>query len=355
MKLTLNASRVPFNPTGIFRYAKIIINTLEKMKFELHSLRSNTTLAVPGTVQDIPTWLSNKKRSRYYPVYWYLYAMFIKIPKNQPILSVTQHLLPFRKDQVISILDMRPAFEPDNFLQKFYARVLFPISIGNIRAVITISEASKSEVAQAYNIDPKIIHVVYLYADTKLVFQDPRRERKPYLLMVGASFKHKNVHLALLNHGAWRSDYRLVLIATDNRYTRQMMALAESLGITDSVEFRFRTTDTEKEELLQNASALIYISSMEGFGIPPLEALGCGTPCLLSPIPVLTELYQDTAIFFDPAAPHAWITALAQLKDTDRVAGMIENGYRRFAEFGPERTHSMLEVALKNIYGELPN
>ena len=167
--------------------------------------------------------------------------------------------------------------------------------------------------------------------------------------MVGASFKHKNLHLALTHHAAWSPYYKLVVIATDNQYTRDMIRYAESLGISQFIDLKFKATDEEKDTLIQNATGLLYISSMEGFGIPPLEAMGFGTPCLMSSIPVLKKLYNDAGIFFDPQTFESWQDAITQLRNSHVVIPLIEEGYKRFREFSPERTSTMLKTALRKI------
>lgn len=350
MKLVVNATRVPFQQTGIFRYAKILIDTLELLNFELYTLRSNKDLNIKGTIIDIPAWLYNHRKSKLFPVYWYWYALFVKVPRDSPIISVTQHLLPFKKNQIISLLDMRPYHAPDTILQKIYAKFLFPLSTANIRAVITISEASKDEIAKLYQIEKNLIHVVYLYPEISKPTTGNKSHQKPYLLMIGASFKHKNLHLALENHKSWSDRYKLVVIASDNKYTQDMRRLADNFGISESVEFKFKAVDEEKETLLREAAALLYISNMEGFGIPPLEAMCYGTPCILSQIPVLQELYSNAALFFDPNVSSNWDLVIAQLENNPLLDQIISAGYQRVEAFSPERTREMLKRALTIIF-----
>jgi glycosyltransferase involved in cell wall biosynthesis len=350
MKLFFNASRVPYQATGIFRYAKILGTALNELNFELTTLRSNKNLTLPGQTLELPSWLTKLKDHFFYPIYWYIYACAFKLPKNMPIISATQHLLPFRKDQVVSILDMRPYHAPDTILQWIYARFLFPRAIKNIRAVITISESSKQEIISLYNLKAEAIHVVYLYHDEVRRNAEPTKSDKPFLLMVGASFKHKNLHLALANHTSWSERYRLIVIATKNSYVERMMKYANELGISGSVDFRFSIDDHEKQNLFQNATALLYISNMEGFGIPPLEAMSYGTPCILSQIPVMQELYYDAGLFINPELSSEWNRFITQLGDPTLINDIVSKGYIRAREFNSERTREMLKCTLMNIF-----
>jgi glycosyltransferase involved in cell wall biosynthesis len=88
--------------------------------------------------------------------------------------------------------------------------------------------------------------------------------------------------------------------------------------IPDDIVFIGRVRDRELVQLYNNASVFVYIPFYEGFGLPPLEAMACGTPVLVSDIPVLREVCGNAALYADP-------------KDVDAIAFQIQSIVQRDA------------------------
>ena len=349
MRVVLNASRIPPQRSGLFRYAQLLADALRSRGVVPYVLRSNSALRAEGEVVDLPQWLRKRNGTRLFPVLWYAYAAMLRVPRGAAVISATQHLLPFRREQIVTIHDMRTYHAPETVLQAIYARVLFPLARRNIRGVLTVSESSKRDIARVYGIDPARIHVVYLCHPGSPVPQDDERPRRPVLLMVGASFRHKNLHLAVEHHEAWSGRYRLVVVAARTPYVRGVQSRVRALGIERSVEFRTDIADAERDGLYDEAAALLYISTVEGFGIPPLEAMAHGVPCLLSDIPVLNELSGGAALMFDPERRDEWDRVVASLDDPGTRRALVEEGRRRATWFNEQRTRAMMDEALGHI------
>src|SRR5262249_8556323 len=102
------------------------------------------------------------------------------------------------------------------------------------------------------------------------------------------------------------------------------------------VEARGHVPYAEVVRLLQTASALVFPSLYEGFGLPPLEAMACGCPVACSNAGALPEVVGDAAALFDPRDPHAIAAAVSAVLDAPD--GWIERGLARAASFSWDAT-----------------
>jgi glycosyltransferase involved in cell wall biosynthesis len=107
-----------------------------------------------------------------------------------------------------------------------------------------------------------------------------------YFLYVGNAYPHKNVEVLL--HAAAKAGVRVVFVGKEDFFYKR-------LGIHPKT-----VTDAELFELYKNATALVFPSLMEGFGLPALEALSNNCPVIVSDIPVFHELLGNAAIYFNP-------------------------------------------------------
>lgn len=160
-----------------------------------------------------------------------------------------------------------------------------------------------------------------------------------YLLYVGGLSPHKN--LPRLIEAFARSapaDVALVLVGdTGDVFHTHVPALHEAvarLGLGDRVRFPGFVPDEDLAYLYSRAYALVQPSLMEGFGLPPIEAMACGTPVLSSRAGSLPEVVGDAGLFFDPTDVDAIAAALrAALDDPggrDRLAGLALDRAKRY-------------------------
>lgn len=112
-----------------------------------------------------------------------------------------------------------------------------------------------------------------------------------YFLYVGNAYPHKNVEL--LTRAARVAGVRVVYVGKNDYFYKK-------LGIVPKL-----VSDKELTSLYKNATALVFPSLMEGFGLPAVEALRAGCPVIVSDIPVFHELLGYSAIYFNPHDPEA--------------------------------------------------
>jgi glycosyltransferase involved in cell wall biosynthesis len=176
----------------------------------------------------------------------------------------------------------------------------FPLTTGRIRVVpeapsAVFRPASDEEVAEAlarHGVEP------------------------PYLLCVGTGEPNKRAVDAvralplLLEQGL---DCRLALAGNPGRLTLPLAREAERLGVGGRVRFLGYVTDDDLRALYTGAVALVFPSLVEGFGLPPLEAMACGTPVISTDAPAMNEVLRGAAIFVPRRNPTAIAEAAARL------------------------------------------
>jgi glycosyltransferase involved in cell wall biosynthesis len=115
--------------------------------------------------------------------------------------------------------------------------------------------------------------------------------------------------------------------------------LIHDLGVTDRVDAYCLPHEEEMERLYRGSVALVYPSRHEGFGIPPIEAMACGTVAVTSDTTSLPEVVGDAGIMLDPTDQESWTDCLLMLaSDATPRAGLLERGRQRAAMFSWRKT-----------------
>ncbi|MPY87182.1 MAG: glycosyltransferase [Luteitalea sp.] len=210
-------------------------------------------------------------------------------------------------------------------------RLLATRSARRARRVITMSRFSAGEIERRLGVPPGQIVTVPLAVDHQLG-QDPGlqerpRTREPIVLYVGSIFKRRNVPVlirAFSRVAAARSDVRLVVVGEDRSHPPEHIerCIAES-GCAARMTWRPYVLDAELAALYARASIFVYLSTYEGFGLTPLEALSAGMPIIVADTAVAREVYGDAAAFVDPHSVDDVANALGALLDRGELRAAI--------------------------------
>lgn len=350
--IVLNASRIGPNG-GLRSFAQAMLTALSSLSDDLSLIiPSNAALTshVPTIVT--PTCLASSSSVSFLrPIMWLVYSAFrFPVSKGAQILSATHHVLPFRKRQIVTVHDLRPFFYPDTVSQKVYFRWFLPRALRRCHKVLTVSNTSKQLLVDVYGLSPEMIHIVPNVIDTRYFGSQPSvgvntSTNCPYLLAVGCSWQHKNIHELLGMHSIWAGRYRLKIVSGKGQYRLTLVRQVEELGLTKQVDFLDSVDESGLVELMRGCAALVYPSRMEGFGLPPLEAMACGRAVIVSDIPVFRELYGDTPIFVRLGDAQSWASAFTELEN-DYHEERIQTGIRQAASFSSDRMRDALGAAL---------
>ncbi len=230
-----------------------------------------------------------------------------------------------------------------------YAAYRFVISLAVRRArrVIVVSECTRKDVLEAF---PKLaadrVDVTYEASDGVEAGQMtipgaslPERKGvvKPYFLYVGNAYPHKNLEELLEAFRELRDEgleAQLVLVGKSDDFYERLKKEAERLGLVASgdVVFYGFAEEWELAELYRRARVYVFPSLLEGFGLPPLEAMRYGTPVAASGSSCLPEILGEAAVYFDPRDRR-------QMKRTMLEVFSNESLRHRLAAMGRERVN----------------
>ncbi len=178
--------------------------------------------------------------------------------------------------------------------------------------------------------------------------------RRPYLISVARSYAHKNLAGLLRAYRVLRErghrDVQLVLVGERYHTGGDLDRLAAELGVTDGVVFTGFIDLDELNALYSGAAVFAFPSLAEGLGLPPLEAMACGTPVVASEASAIPEAVGDAGLLADARDPGAFATALARLLDDAKLREELSaKGLARVSQF------SWHDAAARTaaVYGEL--
>ncbi len=213
------------------------------------------------------------------------------------------------------------------FLYKFRRLGYYiALTVGLVRAkaIIAVSETTKKEIIDHFQIPAEKITVTYEGVDEKIAISHKRIIREPYFLYVGNAYPHKNLEFLLI---AFRTlklqpekvspfQAKLVLVGKDDFFYQSVKKLVHTFNLEKKVVFFGQASDTELSNLYAHALALVFPTFMEGFGLPALEALAVGCPVICSDIPVFHEILGNLPLYFDPSDPKSLIDILLKIEKT---------------------------------------
>jgi glycosyltransferase involved in cell wall biosynthesis len=216
--------------------------------------------------------------------------------------------------------------------------------------VVTISQATKRDIVKHLGIPAERIHVVYPgFEDIFHPIQD-RKELQTmlaplgltpgdYLLHVGTLEPRKNLLRLVEAYHRVRHNLsvpipKLVLAGAPGWDFRRIFELIEGLDLEDDVRYVGRVSRTTLPFLYSGARLFVYPSLYEGFGLPPLEAMACGTPVITSNVSSLPEVVGEAGLMVPPTDIDALVEALMELlSDSERREQLREAGISRARQF----------------------
>jgi glycosyltransferase involved in cell wall biosynthesis len=250
--------------------------------------------------------------------------------------------------------DMIPLRFPKRFSPLTpYHRYYTPQVFKQAQHIICNSQATANDITKFYQIPSNKITPIPLACD-RSHFRFLNLSTKNYFLYIGRQDSYKNLQRLITAFSALpsRGDYELWLVGpTDKRYTPLLQTQVEELGINHLVKFLNYVPYDELPIIINQAIALVFPSLWEGFGLPVLEAMACGTPVITSNISSLPEVTGDAAILINPYNTEE-ITAAMQtiVNDSESRKQLSQQGIKRANQFSWEKTGlATVEILKKYI------
>jgi len=223
-----------------------------------------------------------------------------------------------------------------------YAKFYVPQVLREAQHVVCNSQATADEIIEFFGISAqKITPIPLAYDDQHFRFLN--RPTQNYFVVLGRPDPHKNM-VRVLNAFAQFSqenkDTEIWFVGPeDPRRTPGLRAQAAELGVAERVKFVGYAAYADLPEILGGAIALIFPSLWEGFGLPVLEAMACGTPVITSNRSALPEVAGDAALLIDPESSEALVEGMGAIAtDNTLRENLRQAGLTRVQQFSWQKT-----------------
>jgi glycosyltransferase involved in cell wall biosynthesis len=259
-----------------------------------------------------------------------------------------------RQKTVLTVHDLRFTKFPDTYNK---ARYLFlknavPRSVKKADRILASSENTKKDLIDTLKADEKKIRVVYLGVSELFrkisepgELEDKRRELglpEKYILFAGEFVKHKNLKRVLGAFAVLKKKRKLpqrLVLAGAGGQRDSILRRAANLGVGDDVVIAGFMEREDLPYVYNMADVFMFPSLYEGFGLPILEAMACGTPVITSNIGSMPEVAGDASILVDPYDVSGIERALySVLTDEDLKVRLTDKGLKRIKEFSWDKT-----------------
>lgn len=272
------------------------------------------------------------------------------------LFHATEHLLPplRRARSVFTIHDLIFLHFPEYHLpmNRWYLGLMLPRFLRRADALIAVSEHTKRDVVKRMQIPPDKITVIYEGANPAFKPLDDgaarERVREKYQLpaefiLYFATLEPRKNLLTLLDayHALLSREQAIPTLVVAGRkgwLYQPMFARVRELGLEDRVHFTGWVDEQDAPAIMNAASVFVYPSLYEGFGLPPLEAMACGTPVICSNASSLPEVVGDGGLLFEPRDVGALANAITSvLADAELRTQLRARGIEQARKFSWER------------------
>jgi len=316
-KIAIDATILSPTGSGLNRYTSELLKELMKREGEFitYTTMPEVREQYGEKVMLVPEVLSEYGfRGNLLRLLWHQFNLTVSILKEKASLfysPIPEGMLFPVCPQIITVHDVIPLLFPESMPRlKYYHQWILPNLLRVSGAVIVTSESTKKDVQKYYNISDKPLHVVYQGYREDVFYPSPSQEvqkakykynLQDFILCVGETRPYKNMRrLVEAFARAGVPSLELAIVGRINRLDQELVNLPQHLGIEGKVKFLGYVPDDDLAGLYGGAKTFVFPSLYEGFGIPPLEAMACGCPVVVSKAASLPEVCGDAAYYVDP-------------------------------------------------------
>lgn len=269
--------------------------------------------------------------------------------------------------RVVAIHDVSYQLFPQWFIfdEILKLRTISRISARKASKILSVSSHTKREIIKYYHVAPEKVVVTYAGVDPRFkpsknggAIEEVKRRygiRNSYFIHVGAIFVRRSIPLLI---GAFsrlvdRLPHQLVLIGPNRSKPYQdILGLIREKSLNDRVVWIEYAPDEDLPLLYEGADALVLLSTYEGFGLPLVEAMACGTPVVASNLTSLPEVVGDAGLLVDPSNEAEVTEAIRSvLVDSRLRANLAEKALRRAKIFSWRKSAEKCLAVFEEVVG----
>lgn len=272
---------------------------------------------------------------------------------------------------VVTIHDLIPYTMPETVGKGYLNRFLkeMPNIISSCCGILTVSEYSKKDIMRFFPSFPEEkIYVTPLATnlqfkplpkdECKLFVKNNFKVEDPYILYLGGFSSRKNVRNLILAFNKIKNDlkvkHKLILGGSLRDEGLALKELVSSLGLEDTIIFTGYLDDSILPIFYSGAEAFVYPSLYEGFGLPPLESMSCGTPVITSNLTSIPEVTGDSALLINPFNIDELCSSLINLLNSQSLKDELSaKGYEKSSQFSWKLTSELTLNAYNNIINSI--
>ena len=336
MKIGIDARFVGPQGTGLGKYTEKLIENLAKIdkknqylvflrkdNWDYQKLPNN----FKKVLADIP-WYSLAEQTKLPKIFESQSLDLLHIPHfNTPIFYkgkfiVTIHDLIHHQFSESSSTTRNPIIFN---LKRIGYRKIISHAINKSQKIIVPSNFVKEEIIRNFKINHQKIIVTYEAAEEEYFSQHPSSNiHHPFLIYVGNAYPHKNLPRLLDAFKILTTNYQLpttnlIIVCPRDVFAERLQDEIRSRNLENRVELKGYLSPQELAKLFQRASAYVFPSLSEGFGIPGLNAMASSLPVVCSNSPTLKEIYGDAALYFNPHDPKDIAQKIHQIISDDKI------------------------------------
>lgn len=359
---------------GIERHARELLGGLQRLggehEYVLFTSRDcRATFPLSQNVTEVASHVSAKFRPA--KIVWEQSVLPVQLARHGiDVLLSPANIAPLahRCPSAVIIHDLIPFFRPEvfTFIERTAMRVLFRMSALRSNTVITVSESSRRDIIELLGVAPERVVVIPGGCDPRfqpVPLTDETRAQlrevgipERYLLYVAASRSYKNVDGLIRAFKLLKErhaiPHALVLTGLADRAQHDLVALVGDLGLERDVVFSGFLDDRLLPLVYSAADVLVYPSFYEGFGLPVIEAMACGTPVAASNRTSLPEAVGDAGLLFDPDDIEDMAATIRRIVDDPALrAQLVAKGLVHASRFSWDQTAKRTLATLTSLAG----
>jgi glycosyltransferase involved in cell wall biosynthesis len=351
LKIAFDAKRVYNNPTGLGNYGRMLIGALQDLQaIKLYAFTPKIKLQV--TYKHVVLVEPTHTISKIFKGIWRMVApSFYCKQNNIQLYHGLSNELPFftkrnKLKTIVTIHDLiflrYPAYYPFFDRLLYYFKSKYACKTAN--HIVAISEQTKRDIVSYYKIPNNKISVIPLAVDgvflqhhsSDFLMKVKQKYQliKPYFITVGTVENRKNqLNIIKALKQLYNREIELIIVG---KHSSNYAKTVKDFIHNHALAARFLKVDNTNElaALYKQSLALIYVSEFEGFGIPPLEAMACGTAIIASNTSSIPEVCGNAALYVNPYNTSEIKDAMLQIiEDADLVNNLIKQGNKQIELF----------------------